>query len=79
MYLLTLNNRDQIPKMCTKEMVDSTNEFISVQLLDRVRQSMASIDDIVGGDPEEEIRKDLSDKSKLYSEAIAIIDQYIKA
>ena len=65
--------------MCTKEMVDSTNEFIAVQLLDRVRQSMASVDDIVGGDPEEEIRKDLSDKSKLYSEAIAIIDQYIKA
>ena len=64
--------------MCTKEMVDSTLEFIAVDLRLRVRDSVNSIDDIVKGDPEEELRRELTKKTAYYSEAIDIMDKFTK-
>ncbi len=64
--------------MCTIEMVDSTLEFIATKLRLRVRDSINSIDDIIEGDPDEELRRDLTKKTALYSDAINIIEKFTK-
>ena len=71
-------NRDIIPKICTIEMIDATRHFIEVELRVRIRGSIESDDDIIGGDPDEQIRRDLVQKSAYYSEAIEIIDKFTK-
>ena len=66
------------PKLCTHEMIDSILHFIAIELKLKIRNQISSIDEIIGEDPEEELRNDLLHKQKLYSEAILTFDQFSK-
>jgi len=58
-------------------LIEATKKFIAVDLKLRTKDFISSIDDMMGGDPDEKLRKDLTKQLKSYKEAIAIIDEVL--
>ena len=73
MYDLT---RDSLPKLCQLELIDATSKFIAVDFKVRIRQSYDSTGDIIGDDPDRDVRIDLETQHNHYTEAIDIIDKF---
>ena len=71
-------NRDQIPKICALELIDSVIRFVEIELIPQIRQTVESIDDIIGEDPDKDLRDNLIERQKHYSEAIEIIEKFSK-
>ena len=70
--------REQIPKICTLELIDSMVSFVEVELIPQIRQSISSVDEIIGEDPFKGLRAELTERQKHYSEAIEIIDRFAR-
>ncbi len=58
-------------------LIEATKTFIAVDLKLRIREFISSPEDMMGGDPDEELRKSLTNQLNSYKEAIAIIDQVL--
>jgi hypothetical protein len=58
-------------------LIEATKTFIAVDLKQRIREFISSPEDMMGGDPDEELRKSLTNQLNSYKEAIAIIDQVL--
>ncbi|CAG2183155.1 unnamed protein product [Oppiella nova] len=56
--------------------MDATKDFITMSLRVRIRDHIHTIDDICGEDPDEDLRNDLQNRLKHYSEAIDILNAY---
>jgi hypothetical protein len=65
-----------LPKLITLELMDATKDFITMSLRVRIRDHIHTIDDICGEDPDEDLRNDLQNRLKHYSEAIDILNVY---
>ncbi|XP_054152729.1 dynamin-1-like [Oppia nitens] len=76
-YILILKKtfKDRLPKICILELIDQTTDFISTRLSDQIRDKYQTIDDILGRDANEELRRDLETQHKQYKEAIDIINK----
>ncbi len=70
-------HRDYLPKLIMLALIETTKTFIAVDLKLRVRDFISSIDDLMGGDPDEDLRRDLMNQFNSCKEAIAIIDQVL--
>ncbi|CAG2182949.1 unnamed protein product, partial [Oppiella nova] len=77
-YVVILKKKfkDSLPKLCQLELIDSTSKFIAVDFKVRIRQSYDSTGDIIGDDPDREVRIDLETQQTHYTEAIDIIDKF---
>ncbi len=69
--------RDYLPKLIMLALIEATKTFIAVDLKQRIREFISSPEDMMGGDPDEELRKSLTNQLNSYKEAIAIIDQVL--
>jgi hypothetical protein len=58
-------------------LIEATKTFIAVDLKLRIREFISSPEDMLGGDPDEELRKSLRNQMNSYKEAIAIIDHVL--
>ena len=58
-------------------LIEATKTFIAVDLKLRIRDFISSPEDMMGGDPDEELRRCLTTQMDSYKEAIAIIDQVL--
>jgi hypothetical protein len=58
-------------------LIEATKTFIAVDLKLRIREFISSPEDMLGGDPDEELRKSLTNQLNSYKEAIAIIDHVL--
>ena len=58
-------------------LIEATKTFIAVELKLRIREFISSPEDMLGGDPDEELRKSLRNQINSYKEAIAIIDHVL--
>jgi hypothetical protein len=58
-------------------LIEATKNFIAVDLKLRIREFISSPEDMLGGDPDEELRKTLTNQLDSYKEAIAIIDHVL--
>ncbi len=58
-------------------LIEATKTFIAVDLKLRIREFISSPEDMLGGDPDEELRKTLTNQLDSYKEAIAIIDHVL--
>jgi hypothetical protein len=58
-------------------LIEATKTFIAVDLKLRIREYISSPQDMMGGDPDEELRKTLTNQLNSYKEAIAIIDHVL--
>jgi len=58
-------------------LIEATKTFIAVDLKLRIREFISSPEDMMGGDPDEELRRSLINQLSSYEEAIAIIDQVL--
>lgn len=58
-------------------LIEATKTFIAVDLKLRIREFISSPEDMMGGDPDEELRKTLTNQLNSYKEAIAIIDHVL--
>ncbi|CAG2115399.1 unnamed protein product [Medioppia subpectinata] len=70
--------KDRLPKLCQLELINATSEFIEKELRKRIMDQFSTIDEIIGEDPDKELRIELLNKKKDYIEAIAIMDKYSK-
>ncbi len=69
--------RDYLPKLIMLALIEATKTFIAVDLKLRIREFISSPEDMLGGDPDEELRKSLRNQMNSYKEAIAIIDHVL--
>ncbi len=69
--------RDYLPKLIMLALIEATKNFIAVDLKLRIREFISSPEDMLGGDPDEELRKTLTNQLDSYKEAIAIIDHVL--
>ncbi len=69
--------RDYLPKLIMLALIEATKTFIAVDLKLRIREFISSPEDMLGGDPDEELRKSLTNQLNSYKEAIAIIDHVL--
>jgi len=58
-------------------LIEATKTFIAVDLKLRIREFISSPEDMMGGDPDEELRKSLTNQLNSYKEAIVIIDHVL--
>jgi hypothetical protein len=58
-------------------LIEATKTFIAVDLKLRIREFISSPEDMMGGNPDEELRKSLTNQLNSYKEAIAIIDHVL--
>ncbi len=58
-------------------LIEATKTFITVDLKLRIREFISSPEDMMGGDPDEELRRCLTTQMDSYKGAIAIIDQVL--
>ncbi len=58
-------------------LIEATKTFIAVDLKLRIRDFISSPEDMMGGDPDDELRKSLTKQLDSYKEVIAIIDQVL--
>ncbi|CAG2177248.1 unnamed protein product [Oppiella nova] len=77
-YVVILKKKfkDSLPKLCQLELIDSTSKFIAIDFKVRIRQSYDSTGDIIGDDPDRDVRIDLETQHNHYTEAIDIIDKF---
>ncbi len=61
-----------MPKLIILALIDATKKFISIDLRDN-----CTVDDIMKGDPNEDVIKDLMNQFSSYKEAIDIIDHIL--
>ncbi len=69
--------RDYLPKLIMLALIEATKTFIAVDLKQRIREFISSPEDMMGGNPDEELRKSLTNQLNSYKEAIAIIDHVL--
>ena len=67
--------RDYIPKLCQKELINAIEEFIEHKLGDRIRNKGFTIDELVDSDPNEEERKSLINRKKLFEETLKTMNK----
>ncbi|CAG2101557.1 unnamed protein product [Medioppia subpectinata] len=70
--------KDRLPKLCQLELIKATEKFIGTELQAGIRGQFKTIDEIIGEDPDREMRIELENDKKKYVEAIAIMDKYSK-
>jgi hypothetical protein len=58
-------------------LIEATKTFIAVDLKLCIREFISSPEDMMGGDPDEELRKTLTNQLNSYKEAITIIDHVL--
>jgi hypothetical protein len=58
-------------------LIEATKTFIAVDLKLRIREFISSPEDMMGRDPDEELRRCLTTQMDSYKEVIAIIDQVL--
>ncbi len=66
-----------MPKLIILALIEATKTFIAVDLKLRIRDFISSPEDMMGGDPDEELRKSLTNQLNSYKEAIVIIDHVL--
>jgi hypothetical protein len=66
-----------LPKLIILALIEATKTFIAVDLKLRIRDFISSPEDMMGGDPDEELRKSLTNQLNSYKEAIVIIDHVL--
>ncbi|CAG2109665.1 unnamed protein product [Medioppia subpectinata] len=76
--LIKKNFKDQLPKICQYDLIDSTCKYIGTKLLEQLRKEFPSIDDIIGDDPNKAIRIELQNQKQQYIEGIDIIEKFSK-
>jgi hypothetical protein len=57
-------------------LIDATKKFISIDFYRKIRDN-CTVDDIMKGDPNEDVIKDLMNQFSSYKEAIDIIDHVL--
>ncbi|CAG2101558.1 unnamed protein product [Medioppia subpectinata] len=70
--------KDRLPKLCQLELINVTSKFIRTELQVRIRDQFSTIDEIIGEDPDKELRIELLNNKKEYTEAIVIMEKYSK-
>ena len=69
--------RDSLPKLCQKELIDSTEQFIAVKLRGRLESKDLTLEDLVDVDPMEEERKELLALKSQYEEALKTMNELL--